>query len=124
MNKILRCFIGADMRLAHEGLQLIAKKHGITTGSLSNGEHVIFLNHAHDKLKLFSANNVITYLRMDRGRKIDLRVIQLIPSIYGAMGGIDYARGIEQVIRKELGIKEKKAIKVEYNASQSAIGMG
>ncbi len=101
MGKILQVFLGADLRNGHEGLALTAKQEKIDVAALAPGEFVIFINTKQDKLKLYTASNIVAYLKLPEG-KIDLRVIQMIPKAFKASGKIDYDKHLKEIIEQNL----------------------
>src|SRR5687767_6054463 len=104
MARALQVFFDSDLRCSHDGLALVAKKAKIDVSKLQPGEYVLFINSEKNKLKLFTANNVLAYLRLERG-KLEERTISLIPEAFMASGKIDYEKALRQVIEKELGKK-------------------
>jgi len=102
MNKVIRVFLETDMRSQHMGLIEIAKTKKVNLSKLEPGEHVIFINQAGNKMKLFSASGVLSYIRKDRG-KIDLNMIEFIPSCWNARTGIDWDEASRKSLERKLG---------------------
>jgi len=99
MNKLIRYFHSVDLRNSHNGLSFIAKKHGIDTRKLGQGEFIAFTNRAQTKIKLYAGGDVIAYLRVSKGR-IDPRVIQNLPKHFNG-GSINYDLAIEDTLKKQ-----------------------
>jgi len=106
-GKIVRYFPNSDLRGQHKGLAEIAKANRIDVNKLAPGEYLIFVNNARDKLKMYAAGNVIAYLRMPQGRRIDLRVIQYLPRFFTG-GKINYTAALTKSIDRSL-----KALKLK-----------
>lgn len=104
-SKILRVFLGADLRCSHDGLNEIAKSNGIEVGTLTPGNFVIFINSKKNMLKLYAANNVIAFLKLKSGT-IDLRTIAKIPEAFKASGKIDYDSALKKIIEEHLTKKK------------------
>lgn len=105
MARAIQIFLNCDLRCCHEGLAEVAKKNKIDVKKLNPGEFVIFINASKNRLKLYTANNVIAYLKLQENQKIDLRVIALIPQAFEATGKINYDENLKKVIEKELSKK-------------------
>lgn len=101
MSKLIQVFLHADLRFGHEGLAKLAKDSKINVDILLPGEFVIFINSKMDRLKLYTANQIIAYLKLKTG-KIDLRAIQLIPQAFKASGKIEYDVALKEVIENHL----------------------
>jgi hypothetical protein len=106
MSKLLELFLNVDLRCAHDGLAMVAKKRGIDVKKLEPGQYVMFINCEKNRLKLFAANNIIAYLKLPHG-KIDMRTLQLIPQAFHASGKIDYDSALKKILMKELGLREE-----------------
>ena len=118
---IVQCFFGADLRAGHEGLAKLARKHDLNVSTLAPGQYVIFINSHKDKLKLYAASNVIAYLRLERGRKIDLNAIREIPRVFQGRGRLDYDAALKEAITKAMTktYKGRNALDV-YKSEQQA----
>jgi hypothetical protein len=94
MNKLVRYVPDADLRQGYTGLN---KK--VPMSKLKQGEFVAFVNRARNKIKLCTQNDLVAYLRMPRGTKIDPRVIQYLPTAFNGTE-IDYDKAMEASLRK------------------------
>ncbi len=108
MSRILRAFFNSDLRCGHEGLAKMAKDQEVDVMRLEPGQFVIFVNHAKDRLKLFTSNNIIAYLKLVKGQVLDMRTIALIPKAFQAKGSIDYDAALKEVIQQNLGRKRRQ----------------
>lgn len=106
MGHVVHFFGDVDLRSQHNGLSELAKKEKIDVRKLRPGEYLVFVNHARDRVKMYTASNVIAYLKVDTG-KIDLRTIQYIPTAFEGSGKIDYDRSLKEFVEKSL-IKKRK----------------
>lgn len=86
MNKIVRVFLDTNMACQHNGLRSLASKHGVKLEALDNREHVIFVNKARNRVKLYSANGVISYLWKEKGR-LDMMALSMIPETFSNQVG-------------------------------------
>lgn len=101
MSRLLRVFLNADMRNQHDGLRALAKTEKINIDKLEVGEMVLFINSDKNRVKLYGSNNVLAYLKLDKG-KIDMRTISLIPRAFSGSGKIDYDAALKEVLTREL----------------------
>lgn len=96
-NSILQVFLNADMRNGHDGLKKLAKAHDIDVGKLANGQFVIFVNAQKNKLKLYTAQNIIAYLKLNHGH-LDFNAIRHIPKAFNGSGKIDYDQALKTAL--------------------------
>lgn len=94
MNRLVRYVPDADLRMGYTGLN---KK--IPMSKLKKGEFVAFVNRARNKIKLCAANDLVAYLRLPQGQRIDPAVIQYLPSAFNGTV-IEYDKAIEASLRK------------------------
>jgi hypothetical protein len=107
VSRILQVFFDADMRCGHEGLELLAKKHKIDLKKLDPGNFVVFVNSAKDRLKIYTAYNVIAYMKSPAG-KIDMRAVQFIPKAFEAKGTLTYDEALKELFEKQLPIMKDR----------------
>ena len=100
-NKIIRVFLGVDMRNQHDGLATLASKNKVTLANLDPGEHIIFINEKQNKIKVFSCRGTLTYIRKDKGR-IDLNFIEMIPQAFNQFGELEWAKAEKLSLEKRL----------------------
>lgn len=115
-NKIVRLFLNTDMRCQHVGLSEVARKKKVNLTELENGEHVIFINVAQNRVKLYSKGNIISYLWRQKGR-IDLDAIQMIPQAFDRNGKVDIDSALRTSIEKRLFKKNRNTAVAEILAS-------
>lgn len=99
MNRLVRYFPESDMRAGYDGLQVMAKKQGVSLMDLPKGHFVAFVNREQNKIKLCTGNDVVAYLRL-KGRRIDPRVIRHLPEYFNG-GAIEYDRALQKVLTNE-----------------------
>jgi len=98
-NKIIRYFPDSDLRCGHEGLEFIAKKSGVETRDMKLGEFIVFMNSKMDKMKIFTAGNLIVYQKSFNGSRIDPRIISLIPKYFRGTE-LDYTAAVGEVLER------------------------
>lgn len=104
---IVQVFLNADMRNMHDGLQRIAERHGVAVDTLENGQFVIFINSAKDKVKIYAANDTISYTR-SRSGKLQMEALQNIPKHFGG-GSFDYDAALRGVLENLLARRAKQS---------------
>lgn len=99
MQKLVQCFLDADMRCQHDGLAKIAAKKSLNVYELEKGQHVVFVNTALDRIKMFSHGGVLSYLRMKKG-KVNLETLRLIPEAFNDSPNFEiaYSRSLKKVL--------------------------
>jgi len=105
MQKLVRVFFGTDMRCQHDGLALQAEEAGLDVYSLKKGCHVVFVNKALDRIKMFSPGGVLSYLRV-KG-KVSTESLALIPSAFSESGDIEvaYSKAVIKTLESKLGLR-------------------
>jgi len=98
MNTITHCFLEADLRGQHASLANAAKKGAkVDVSKLKSGQHLLFINRKRDKMKMFSANNIVSYMKLPSGT-IDLGAIKHFGSCFDK----DLEMTYSQALRKRL----------------------
>ena len=87
------------------GASYIGKQNGIDITELKPGQYVLFINSHKDKLKLYACNNVVAYLKLPSGQRLNMATIQLIPKAFRGTGTIDYDKALKEVILTALARK-------------------
>ena len=102
MQSLIQCFLEADMRCQHDGLAKVAKKQDLDVYGLQRGQHVVFINTALDRVKMFSAGGILSYLRLKKG-KVNLETLRLIPEAFND-GNLEvaYSRSLKKVLEAKL----------------------
>ena len=100
MNRVVAVFVGVDLRCQHDGLAKVARKRRVEPLKLKPGQHVVFVNGKRDKVKMYSANMIVSYLKLPRGEVVDLRALKYFPESFSG-GEISYTKAIG----KMLGVK-------------------
>lgn len=106
-NKIVRVFVDTPMYCQHDGLSAIAAKAKVNLEKLPDGEHVIFINRARDKIKVFSSRGLLSYRRRKEG--INIGVIEEIPNSFNEHGEIDWVAAERRALEKDLEKVRKRA---------------
>lgn len=96
-NKLIRVFTDVLMSYSHKGLCELAANEKVDLNALNIGEFVCFINRPCTALKLYTAGNIIAYLRLPDGQKLDLRIITLLPRFFSG-GNIRYQEGLKEVL--------------------------
>jgi hypothetical protein len=130
--KTVHVVLGADLRGNHNVLEVQAKKHNLHLSRLRFGEAVLFINRKKDKLKSYSFNGVVSYIRFDdsgfdgsgrRGsrRGLDLDALNEIPRAFSPNGVLDYDKALKITLEKKLGLsktfKETEVLKSKTSRS-------
>lgn len=102
--KIFKLFLDTPMYLSHDGLTEMARKAKVKIEELEEGDLLMFLNKAGDKLKILGAQGkVIGYLRMPKQQKIMREALQYIPQTFGA-NGFNYDAACMKSLTSKLGL--------------------
>ncbi len=103
-NKILRVFTDVHMGLGHAGLTAYAAKHDVHTKKLVPGEHLVFINKKVDKMKIYSAENIVSY-KWD-SRRLEMGALSHFNECFGAEG-FEYTNALRKVILQKLSGRPK-----------------
>jgi hypothetical protein len=108
---IRRLVEGVHMGLGHDGLALLLKKLAkIDASKMEDGDLVMFINTAGDKMKIIGGQGrVIGYLKMPGGRKIMKEALQFIPQTFGA-SGFSYDDACAEALNRRLMLVEKQKL--------------
>jgi len=111
--KTVHFFLGADLRGSHAGLAMQAKQKNIDLAKLKAGEAVVFINRKKNKLKSYSFNGVVSYVRFDDSRRgIDMDALNEIPRSFTSDGRMDYERALRETLKKKLSLKRFEELEV------------
>lgn len=95
------------MRSAHPGLRRMAEKSNIDLTKLNEGEAVIFINAKKTKMKAYSYNGVLSYVRFDDPKRpIDMSSLNEIPRAFDRRGTLHYNRALLLTLQKKLRVKK------------------
>lgn len=106
MSKLIHCYLNSDLRCGHRGLSKVAQKDGFKVNELEPGNYLVFINTKKDKVKVYAAHQVVAYLMLEKGRSIDLRVIQMIPKAFEGKGRFDYDESLTELLEKKTNSKD------------------
>ena len=104
MNKVIRCFLDVDMRCQHDGLKKHALNRKVNIEKIKKNEHVIFVNKAINKVKIYSGNGVLSYYRSKT--PLDLEAVAQIPNTFGNDIKTQYHSSIKMIFKKR--VQKKK----------------
>jgi hypothetical protein len=110
-GKILQCFLNVNMQNGHDGLADICKTNGIKVKEIEPGSYVVFINTARDKLKLYAAGQVLAYLRLEKGQKLNMQVIKELPRVFDGRQ-INYDLALKKVIEDMMAKKQKTVVAI------------
>lgn len=112
MNKIVRYFPDSDLRGQHKALALQASKGKVNVDSLGAGEFLVFVNRKRDKLKMYTGGNVVAYLKMKDGHKLNPSVIRNLPKHFSG-AGINYDAAMKETMQQQFPqwFEKKSAVK-------------
>jgi len=102
-GRIVRVFLDVNLAQGHDGLRDEAKRGKVTTDKLEPGEYVVFVNRAQDRVKIYTGNGVLAYLR-SKGQRIDLSVISKIPAAFKNNGKLDYDSELAKILKEKLPV--------------------
>lgn len=103
-NRVLRVVFNTDLRNSHDGLALLDKQFKIDTAKLSPGEYVVFINAKKTALKLYAAGQVVAHFRMPTHRKMDMRIIGMIPRFFNG-SELKYDDALKELITAEWSVR-------------------
>ncbi len=100
-NKLLRVFLDTDMRAGHNGLSKVALKDNVNVADLKEGQHIVFVNKKADKIKIYSAKNIVSYLLS--GSRLELSSLNYFADCFGA-DGFKYDKALKTVLEQKLRV--------------------
>lgn len=103
---VFQIFPDSDMRLGHPGLKIFALKRDVDVTKLKPGSHAVFINSKCNRIKFFSANNVVSYYMTETGRRIDMRALHYIPKSFDPSSELDMDKATKKMLVDRLGLKE------------------
>lgn len=115
MREVKQAFLNVGMGNRFDGLAAIAKKAGIELSKLSPDSYLVYVNSARDKIAMLVGPQIpgkkqtMAYVRLERGRKIDLRVIQEIPKAFDGRS-LNYDKALGLAIDKALAKPPSRVI--------------
>ena len=102
MNRIVRIFLDVDFRNQHDGLAKLARENNVSVGSLKDGEHIIFINTARNKIKMYSNRDVLSYMRLPSGRKVDLEALVEMTKCFKGDIKVSYKTALTKKVKDKL----------------------
>lgn len=115
-NYVVRIFRDVSMANNHDGLQVVAMKQKVNFKTLGKGEHVVFLNKALNRFKVYSSPGVVSYYKAPSG-KLNMEMIQFLPLCFG-QEGFDFKKadlmGLEKALARKVKTPEPTISKKSY----------
>lgn len=116
-GRVIQYYSNVSMSNGHDGLtQLVMDSqknvradNRLYPSQLEPGQYLVFTNKARDKMKVLAANNVLAYVRLPKGERIDLRTIQYIPHAFTARGSVNYDEALKRVVEQAMAQKELRS---------------
>jgi hypothetical protein len=103
---IVHYFKDADMRCAHHGLSVLAKKHKHSVETLKSGEFLLFVNARQTIAKVLGAGGVILHLKSENGR-IDFRTLRYLPQLFSGKH-FTYNDALSKVIEEDFRARSNR----------------
>ena len=111
--KSVHVFFGVDMRSMHNGLEKLCLKHKVNLRELATNEAVVFINRAKDRVKTYSYNGVISYIKFeDSSRPFNMDAIDEIPKAFKKDGTLNYPKALKAALERKL--KNRRFKEVEF----------
>lgn len=105
--------LGADLRGGHLGLAAQAKSHNIKLQELNDMEAVVFINAAKNKMKAYSWNGVISYVKFDDPKRpLNLMSLDEIPRAFNRDGTMNYKKALKSSLEKMLKQKITESVRI------------
>jgi len=102
MNKVIRVFLNTDLRANHLDISSHALEYKINVNHLKTGEHICFINRAQTMIKVYSKNNIISFLKSPKKQKLDMNIISHIPDSFNVSGGFSYPKLLKKALVNRL----------------------
>ena len=97
-GRIVSVIMNVNMGKSHDGLSELAKQFRVDPKKLEPGQYLVFINTAKNRIKVFTANSVIAYLRLERGQQLAMETIRLIPQAFRSTGTLDYDAALKEAL--------------------------
>jgi hypothetical protein len=95
--KLVHVFTDVDMRMGHEGLKSYASRTaGLKLDALPPQTAAIFVSRGRSRMKVFSSNGVLSYMKNRGERPFDLSALAEFPRAFNPDGTLDYTRALER----------------------------
>jgi hypothetical protein len=101
-GQIVQVVLNSDLRSGHLGLTKAAKGLGISTEKLEPGQYVVFVNTAQNRVKLYTSNQIIAYWKVEKGRRVDLNTLRLIPYAFRSKGSLQYDGLLRETLNQKM----------------------
>lgn len=105
--KAVHVFLGVDMRKSHDGLAAFAKAKNVDLKKLPTETAAVFISANKLRIKTYSYNHVLGYLKAPSYRPFDLSAIDEFPRAFDKNGLMDYNKALRARLQKALAQKGK-----------------
>lgn len=123
--KTVHIFLSVDMRMGHDGLSSYAKKKGVELALLPSQTACVFIARDRRRIKAYSANGVLCYVKALTNRPFDLEALDYIPQAFSPDGVMDYDKALrkrlEKIFSKRGALKEEHLAPVKQHVLRKAI---
>ena len=99
MNRVVQVFFNSDLRCGLDGLTIIAKKAGVNSDDLSDGEFLVFINKKKNMMRVFHGN-MFTHYRPESGR-VNYGMIQHLPRSFNGTK-FDFSEALKRAVLREI----------------------
>lgn len=93
--KTVHVFLAVDMRCGHDGLILHAKTAKVDLKEMTAGTACVFISRDRLRIKVYSFNGVLSYLKAPDYRPFDLNAIDEFPKAFDKDGTMDYSKALK-----------------------------
>lgn len=109
--KTVHVFTAVDMRCGHDGLVEYAKSHKVNLREMEVGTACVFISRNRLRIKVFSFNGVLSYLKAQDYRPFDLNAIDEFPRAFEKDGTMNYTKALKARLQKVMS--KRGALPVE-----------
>lgn len=108
MSRIVAAVSNVSMSLGHDGLVSICKQLKINPDTMKDGDLVLFVNRARNRLKLLGPQGIVLgYLKMPNEQRLPLEAVQYIPRTFTANGRVNLGAAVEAYLVDRLKKRAK-----------------
>jgi hypothetical protein len=102
--KAVKFLFNADLRGGHDNLKAQSKKVGVDLEKLETEEAAVFINRQRNKIKTYSYNGVMSYIRFteESHRGIDMNALSEIARAFDKRGQLDYNKALKASLLQRL----------------------
>lgn len=119
--KAVHVFLSVDMRKGHDGLIEYAKNRKVNLRELPDETAAVFINRQRDKMKTYSYNHVVGYMRSEKHRPFDIAAVDHFAMAFKKDGTMDYSKALKA--RLEIALGKKGKLKEEHLNGQKTMAL-